>query len=125
MEAAITFAETGHLCLGTLHSNNANQSIERIMNFFPGGTARANLSAVVVESTRHHLSTADAIPGREAERLRSKSCSTRLALKTSSSGRGRFVERSDGAGVEEGCQTFDHVLLQLYKAGEDFSSSKP
>ena len=35
MEAAIVFAETGHLCLGTLHSNNANQAIERIMNFFP------------------------------------------------------------------------------------------
>jgi twitching motility protein PilU len=35
MEAAIAFAETGHLCLGTLHSNNANQAIERIMNFFP------------------------------------------------------------------------------------------
>ncbi|MGH7899480.1 MAG: PilT/PilU family type 4a pilus ATPase, partial [Candidatus Binatia bacterium] len=35
MEAAITFAETGHLCLATLHSNNANQTIERIMNFFP------------------------------------------------------------------------------------------
>ncbi|NMC63180.1 MAG: PilT/PilU family type 4a pilus ATPase [SAR324 cluster bacterium] len=35
MEAAITFAETGHLCLSTLHSNNANQAMERIMNFFP------------------------------------------------------------------------------------------
>ncbi len=35
MEAAMTFAETGHLCLATLHSNNANQAIERIMNFFP------------------------------------------------------------------------------------------
>ena len=35
MEAAITFAETGHLCFGTLHSNNANQAMERIMNFFP------------------------------------------------------------------------------------------
>ncbi|MEK7733211.1 MAG: PilT/PilU family type 4a pilus ATPase, partial [Planctomycetota bacterium] len=35
MESAITFAETGHLCLGTLHANNANQSIERIINFFP------------------------------------------------------------------------------------------
>ena len=34
MEAAITFAETGHLCLGTLHSNNANQAVERILNFF-------------------------------------------------------------------------------------------
>ena len=35
MEAAITFAETGHLCLGTLHSNSANQAMERVMNFFP------------------------------------------------------------------------------------------
>lgn len=35
MEAAITFAETGHLCLATLHANNANQSLERIINFFP------------------------------------------------------------------------------------------
>lgn len=35
MEAAMTFAETGHLCLATLHSNNANQALERVMNFFP------------------------------------------------------------------------------------------
>ena len=35
MEAALAFTETGHLCLGTLHANNANQAIERIMNFLP------------------------------------------------------------------------------------------
>jgi len=35
MENAISFAETGHLCLATLHANNANQTIERILNFFP------------------------------------------------------------------------------------------
>jgi twitching motility protein PilU len=35
MEAAIDYAETGHLCMGTIHANNANQTIERIMNFFP------------------------------------------------------------------------------------------
>jgi twitching motility protein PilU len=35
MESAIIFAETGHLCLGTLHANNANQALERILNFFP------------------------------------------------------------------------------------------
>ncbi|NLT23431.1 MAG: PilT/PilU family type 4a pilus ATPase, partial [Syntrophorhabdus sp.] len=35
MEDAITFAETGHLCLATLHANNANQALERILNFFP------------------------------------------------------------------------------------------
>ena len=35
MEHAIAFAETGHLCLGTLHANSASQTIERIINFFP------------------------------------------------------------------------------------------
>lgn len=35
MQHAITYAETGHLCLSTLHSNNANQAIDRIINFFP------------------------------------------------------------------------------------------
>jgi twitching motility protein PilU len=35
MESAIAFAETGHLCVSTLHANNANQAIERILNFFP------------------------------------------------------------------------------------------
>ncbi len=34
MEHAIAFAETGHLCLGTLHANNANQALDRIINFF-------------------------------------------------------------------------------------------
>ena len=42
MEAAIAFAETGHLCLATLHSNNADQTIERILNFFPE-TAHKNV----------------------------------------------------------------------------------
>lgn len=35
MEHAIAFAETGHLCMGTLHANSANQALDRIINFFP------------------------------------------------------------------------------------------
>jgi twitching motility protein PilU len=35
MDHAIAFAETGHLCLATLHANNANQALDRIINFFP------------------------------------------------------------------------------------------
>ena len=35
MEHAIAFAETGHLCLATLHANNTNQAMDRIINFFP------------------------------------------------------------------------------------------
>jgi twitching motility protein PilU len=54
MEHAIAFAETGHLCLGTLHANSANQTIDRIVNFFPDERRRqllmdlsANLRAIV------------------------------------------------------------------------------
>ena len=35
MEYAVTFAETGHLCMATLHANSANQALDRIINFFP------------------------------------------------------------------------------------------
>ena len=35
MEHAVAFAETGHLCLATLHANSANQALDRIINFFP------------------------------------------------------------------------------------------
>src|SRR5690606_15243829 len=35
MEYAVTFAETGHLCMATLHANSANQALDRIVNFFP------------------------------------------------------------------------------------------
>jgi twitching motility protein PilU len=54
MEHAIAFAETGHLCLGTLHANSASQTIERIINFFPDERRKqllmdlsANLRAIV------------------------------------------------------------------------------
>ncbi|HEY5613367.1 MAG TPA: PilT/PilU family type 4a pilus ATPase, partial [Lysobacter sp.] len=54
MEAAIAFAETGHLCLATLHSNNADQTLERVLNFFHEGAHKnvlmnlaLNLKAVV------------------------------------------------------------------------------
>jgi twitching motility protein PilU len=42
MEHAIQFAETGHLCLATLHANSANQAIDRIINFFPENEARTS-----------------------------------------------------------------------------------
>ena len=35
MEHALSFSETGHLCLSTLHANSANQALDRIINFFP------------------------------------------------------------------------------------------
>ena len=73
MEAAITFAETGHLCLGTLHSNNANQAIERIMNFFPVRAARADLFATFSESASDCVATADSVRRRQSGWRRWKS----------------------------------------------------
>ena len=58
MEAAITFADTGHLCFGTLHSNNANQSFERILEFFSAGAIFAGALATVVEFAGYCFSTA-------------------------------------------------------------------
>ena len=61
MEHAITFAETGHLCLGTLHSNSANQTIDRIINFFPEERRKqllmdlsSNLRAIISQRLVRH-----------------------------------------------------------------------
>jgi twitching motility protein PilU len=99
MEAAITFAETGHLCLGTLHSNNANQAIERIMNFFPvERTPRSDLFAVEPQLESHHFATADSIRGRETRARTGNHARYAPHQRPHQEGRSRYLERSDGAG---------------------------
>ena len=115
MEAAITFAETGHLCIGTLHSNNANQAIERIMNFFPVERhaqiylqLSLNLRAIV--SQRLVPSTdGKRIPALEImmDTPRIKDLIKKAEVDT--------LKEAMEQGIDEGCQTFDYVLLQLYK----------
>ena len=118
MEAAITFAETGHLCLGTLHSNNANQAIERIMNFFPverhqqiylqlSLNLRAILSQRLVPST----------DGRRAPAIEIMLDTPRIKDLIKKSEIDTLKEAME-QGVEEGCQTFDYVLFTLYKEGK-------
>ena len=58
MEAAIAFSETGHLCLATLHSNNADQTIERILNFFPEGAHKERADEPRPEPARGDLAAA-------------------------------------------------------------------
>jgi len=118
MEAAITFAETGHLCFATLHSNNANQAMERIMNFFP--------------SERHnqiYLQLSLNLRGIISQRL----------LKDTGGGRvpavevlldsprikdlihkGEIAEMKEAMekSVNLGMQTFDQALYDLYAAGK-------
>ena len=116
MEAAITFAETGHLCIGTLHSNNANQAIERIMNFFPVERhaqiylqLSLNLRAII---SQRLIPSVDGkrVPALEImlDTPRIKDLIKKAEVDT--------LKEAMEQGVDEGCQTFDHVLFQLYKA---------
>jgi twitching motility protein PilU len=118
MEAAITFAETGHLCLGTLHSNNANQAIERIMNFFPPQRhaqiylqLSLNLRSVVSQRL---------VPSLEGRRVPALEILMDTPRIKDLIRKGQVDILKDGMeqGVQEGCQTFDQALFMLYKEGK-------
>ena len=116
MEAAITFAETGHLCLGTLHSNNANQAIERIMNFFPAERhsqiylqLSLNLRAIISQRL------IPSVDGRRVPALEIMLDTPRVKDLIKKAEVDTLKEAME-QGIEEGCQTFDHVLFHLYKA---------
>ena len=78
MEHAIAFAETGHLCLATLHANSANQALDRIINFFPEERRAAAADGPVAEPEGHGVAAPDSAQGVQGpRRARSKSCSIR------------------------------------------------
>jgi twitching motility protein PilU len=117
MEAAITYAETGHLCLGTLHSNNANQSFERIINFFPPMRhaqlmlqLSLNLRAIVAQRL---------LPSVDGGRVPAVEILLDTPFVKELIKRGHFDEIKGAMeqSVHEGCQTFDQALFTLYKNG--------
>src|SRR5918999_1160575 len=118
MEAAITFADTGHLCLGTLHSTNVNQSFERIANFFPAERhaqtlmhLSLNLRAIISQRL---------IPSIEGTRL----AAVEIMIDTPRikdlirQGEIEALKEAMEQGIHEGCQTFDQALFTLYKEGK-------
>jgi len=118
MQQAIAYAETGHLCLSTLHANNANQTLDRIINFYPE-TARQqvltdlslNLKAVV--SQRLLKSTdpnAKRIPA--VEILLSSPFVADMIAK----GEISAIKESMKHSTDLGMQTFDEALFKLYAA---------
>lgn len=118
MEAAITFSETGHLCLGTLHSNNANQAVERIMNFFPPERhlqiylqLSLNLRAILSQRL---------IPSVEGKRVAALEIllDTPRIKELLKLGKVDILKEGMEAGVREGCQTFDQALFALYRDGK-------
>jgi twitching motility protein PilU len=118
MEAAITFSETGHLCLGTLHSNNANQAIERIMNFFPPAR-HAQIYLQLSLNLRSIISQRliPSVSGRRVPALEILLDTPRIKdlIKR---GEVDILKEGMEVGVQEGCQTFDHALFDLYKDGK-------
>jgi len=119
MEHAITFAETGHLCLCTLHANNANQALDRIMHFFPHERhpqlwmdLSLNLKAMVAQQL---IPTPDG-KGRRAcvEVL----INTPLAADTIRKGDVHMLKELMARSNEHGMQTFDQHLYEMYAAGE-------
>lgn len=118
MQQAIAYAETGHLCLSTLHADNANQTIERIINFFPDAAQHQllvdlslNLRAVISQRL---------VYGIDGKRLPAAD----IMLKSPYIS--ELIEKGDIDTIKEamekssdiGMQTFDQSLFELYHAGK-------
>jgi len=119
MEHAVTFAETGHLCLCTLHANNANQALDRILHFFPPERhpqlwmdLSLNLKAMVAQQL---IPTPDG-KGRRAcvEVL----INTPLASDLIRKGEVHMLKDLMSKSTEQGMQTFDQHLYEMYSQGE-------
>ena len=118
MEAAITFADTGHLCLATLHSTNANQAFERIINFFPESRhaqvflqLSLNLKAII--SQRLVLG----VDGKRVAALEILLDTPRIK-ELIKRGEVDVIKEAMVQSAQEGCQTFDMALYDLYTAGK-------
>ncbi|PID49186.1 MAG: type IV pili twitching motility protein PilT [Proteobacteria bacterium] len=114
MEHALAFAETGHLCLSTLHANNANQALDRIINFFPEERRHQllmdlslNLQAFV---SQRLIPTIDGKRVAAIEILLGTPMIRDLIHKGDIGGIKEIMEKSE----EQGMQTFDSHLYQLY-----------
>ncbi len=117
MEHAIAFAETGHLCLGTLHANNANQTMDRIINFFP--EERRNQLLMDLSSNLRAIISQRLIPtedghGRIAavEILLNTPLISDMIFKGEVGEIKEIMKKSRNLGM----QTFDQALFDLFEA---------
>jgi len=116
MEHAITFAETGHLCLATLHSNNANQALDRIVNFFPEDR-RTQLLLDLSLNLRAMISQR-LIPAKDGQgRVAAVEVllGSPLAKDYIRDGKIHELKELMAKSTEQGMQTFDQALFELYR----------
>lgn len=114
MEHAIAFAETGHLCLATLHANNTNQALDRIINFFPEARHKQlllDLSLNVKALISQRLLPTPSGKGRRAaiEVLLNTPLMSDLIMK----GEVHEIKALMTKSQDQGMQTFDHALFDL------------
>ncbi|MCB1667031.1 MAG: PilT/PilU family type 4a pilus ATPase [Porticoccaceae bacterium] len=118
MEHAITFAETGHLVLATLHANNANQALDRIQHFFPSERQgqlwmdlSLNLKAMIAQQL---VPVADGTGRRAAIEIL---VNTPLVQDMIRKGEVHKLKELMTRSTEHGMQTFDQALFKLYDEG--------
>jgi twitching motility protein PilU len=119
MEHAMTFAETGHLCLSTLHANNANQALDRIINFFPEEAHQQlfmdlslNLKAVIAQQL------VPTIDGKNRKPVIEIMINTPLASDYIRKGDIHKLKELMKNSNEQGMQTFDQALYGFYASGD-------
>ena len=118
MEHALEFAETGHLAISTLHANNANQALERIINLFPE-ERRPQLLMGLSQNLRAFVSqrllpTVDGKRCAAVEVLLGTKTIQELILKSRLTEIKEIMEKSENLGM----QTFDGAIFKLFMAGK-------
>jgi len=118
MEFAVQFAETGHLCLSTLHANNANQALDRIINLFPEERRGQvlldlsfNLKAVISQRLIRTPDGNGRVPAVEIL------LNTPYVADLIHQGRVGDLKDAMQKGRQQGMQTFDQSLFDLYEKG--------
>ena len=118
MEHALAFAETGHLCLSTLHANNANQALDRIINFFPEDRHKQLLLDISLNMrgiiSQRLIPTVD---GKRAAAIEILTGSPRVKDLVRDGRIAELKEAMEG-GDQYGMQSFDEALITLYKDGK-------
>ena len=118
-EHAVTFAETGHLCVATLHSNSANQALDRIINFFPEERRQQllmdlslNLKAIISQRLIPMSQGKGRVPAVEVL------LNTPLVADMIFKGEVGLIKDLMKKSRELGMQTFDQALFDLFEAGK-------
>lgn len=118
MKHAINYAETGHLCLATLHANNANQALDRILNFFPEVMHRQLLTDLSLNL--RGIISQRLLPGKTGELVPA------VEVMLSSPYIAELISKGNISGIKDamkesstkGTITFDEALLKLFRDGK-------